>query len=142
MANLVGKGKMLTLATGLTKGFTILEILIVLAIISISGTSFYLILNQPKNFDSYKQTINEYKMMSIYSGNSYAFTKNSINILNQDVWEEIEVADFSGIYSVTNNQNTTNVLEEKEEDFFLIISPGNEISIKSITLDGGETVEL
>tara|TARA_B100000886_G_scaffold263154_1_gene187789 strand:+ start:269 stop:664 length:396 start_codon:yes stop_codon:yes gene_type:complete len=131
---------MLTLATGLTKGFTILEILIVLAIISISGTSFYLILNQPKNFDSYKQTINEYKMMSIYSGNSYAFTKKSINILNQDVWEEIEVADFSGIYSVTNNQNTTNVLEE--EDFFLIISPGNEISIKSITLDGGETVEL
>ena len=140
MANLVGKGKMLTLATGLTKGFTILEILIVLAIISISGTSFYLILNQPKNFDSYKQTINEYKLMSIYSGNSYAFTKKSINILNQDVWEEIEVADFSGIYSVTNNQNTTNVLEE--EDFFLIISPGNEISIKSITLDGGETVEL
>lgn len=140
MANLVGKGKMLTLATGLTKGFTILEILIVLAIISVSGTTFYLILNQPKNFDSYKQTINEYKMMSIYSGNSYAFTKNSINILNQDVWEEIEVADFSGIYSVTNNQNTTNVLEE--EDFFLIISPGNEISIKSITLDGGETVEL
>ena len=141
MANLVGKGKMLILATGLTKGFTILEILIVLAIISISGTSFYLILNQPKNFDSYKQTINEYKMMSIYSGNSYAFTKKSINILNQDVWEEIEVADFSGIYSVTNNQNTTNVLED-EEDFFLIISPGNEISIKSITLDGGETVEL
>ena len=140
MANLVGKGKMLTLATGLTKGFTILEILIVLAIISISGTSFYLILNQAKNFDSYKQTINEYKVMSIYSGNSYAFTKKSINILNQDVWEEIEVADFSGIYSVTNNQNTTNVLEE--EDFFLIISPGNEISIKSITLDGGETVEL
>ena len=131
---------MLTLVTGLTKGFTILEILVVLAIISISGTSFYLILNQPKNFDSYKQTINEYKMMSIYSGNTYAFTKNSINILNQDVWEEIEVADFSGIYSVTNNQNTTNVLEE--EDFFLIISPGNEISIKSITLDGGETVEL
>ena len=131
---------MLTLATGLTKGFTILEILIVLAIISISGTSFYLILNQPKNFDSYKQTINEYKVMSIYSGNSYAFTKKSINILNQDVWEEIEVADFSGIYSVTDNQNTTNVLEE--EDFFLIISPGNEISIKSITLDGGETVEL
>ena len=78
--------------------------------------------------------------MSIYSGNSYAFTKKSINILNQDVWEEMEVADFSGIYSVTDNQNTTNVLEE--EDFFLIISPGNEISIKSITLDGGETVEL
>ena len=43
-----GEGKMQTLATGLIKGFTILEILIVLAIISISGTSFYLILNEPK----------------------------------------------------------------------------------------------
>ena len=131
---------MQTLATGLIKGFTILEILIVLAIISISGTSFYLILNEPKSFNSYKQTINEYKMLSIYSGNTYAFTRNSIYILNQDVWEEIETADFSGIYSVTNNQNRTNILED--EDFFLIISPGNEISIKSITLEGGITVEL
>ena len=79
-------------------------------------------------------------MFSIYSGNTYAFTRNSIYILNQDVWEEIETADFSGIYSVTNNQNKTNILED--EDFFLIISPGNEISIKSITLEGGITVEL
>ena len=45
------------LVTGLNKGFTILEILIVLAIISISGTSFYLILNQPKYFDSYEQIL-------------------------------------------------------------------------------------
>ena len=60
------------LVTGLIKGFTILEILIVLAIISISGTSFYLILNQPKSFDIYEQTFNEYQTLSIYSGNSYA----------------------------------------------------------------------
>ena len=128
------------LVIGLTRGFTILEILIVLAIISISGTSFYLILNQPKNFDRYEQTINEFKILSIYSGNSYAFTKDSIKILNQETWEELEVFDFSNIYSVTNNFNKTTIIEE--DDIFLVISPGNEISIKSLTLSGGQNIEL
>ena len=140
MANLVEKGKMQILVIGLTRGFTILEILIVLAIISISGTSFYLILNQPKNFDRYEQTINEFKILSIYSGNSYAFTKDSIKILNQETWEELEVVDFSNIYSVTNNFNKTTIIEE--DDIFLVISPGNEISIKSLTLLGGQNIEL
>ncbi|RPG43676.1 MAG: type II secretion system protein [Gammaproteobacteria bacterium TMED112] len=140
MANLVEKGKMQILVIGLTRGFTILEILIVLAIISISGTSFYLILNQPKNFDRYEQTINEFKILSIYSGNSYAFTKDSIKILNQETWEELEVVDFSNIYSVTNNFNKTTIIEE--DDIFLVISPGNEISIKSLTLSGGQNIEL
>ena len=128
------------LATGLNKGFTILEILIVLAIISISGTSFYLILNQPKNFDSYEQIFNEYKTLSIYSGNTYAFTKNSIKILNNGIWEDIEVVDFSGIYSVINTQNNTIIIEE--EEIFMVVAPGNEISIKSMTLIGGKTVDL
>ena len=128
------------LATGLNKGFTILEILIVLAIISISGTSFYLILNQPKNFDSYEQIFNEYKSVSIYSGNPYAFTKISIKIHNKGIWEDIEVADFSGIYSVINTQNNTIIIEE--EEIFMVVAPGNEISIKSMTLIGGKTVDL
>lgn len=128
------------LVTGLTKGFTILEILIVLAIISISGTSFYLILNQPTSFDTYEKTFNEFKTLSIYSGNSYGFTKDSIKILNNNVWEELEVADFSGIYSVTDNFNKTTNIDE--DDIFLVIAPGNEINVKSITLLGGKTVEL
>ena len=140
MANLVEKGKMQILVIGLTKGFTILEILIVLAIISISGTSFYLILNQPQNFDRYEQTINDFKILSIYSGNSYAFTKDSIKILNQETWEELEVVDFSNIYSVTDNFNKTTIIEE--DDIFLVISPGNEISIKSLTISGGQNIEL
>ena len=128
------------LVTGLIKGFTILEILIVLAIISISGTSFYLILNQPTSFDTYEKTFNEFKTLSIYSGNSYGFTKDSIKILNNNVWEELEVADFSGIYSVTDNFNKTTNIDE--DDIFLVIAPGNEINVKSITLLGGKTVEL
>jgi len=65
MDNLVVKVKMQTLETGLNKGFTILEVLIVLTIIAISGTSFYLILNQPKNINSYEQIIHEYEVLKI-----------------------------------------------------------------------------
>ncbi len=128
------------LATGLIKGFTILEILIVLAIISISGTSFYLILQQEDNFDDFESTFSDFKVLSIYSGNTYAFTKDSIKILNEDIWEELESIDFSDVYSVTNNVEKTTIVEDDE--IFLVISPGNEISIKSITLSGGKIIEL
>ena len=140
MDSLVEKEKMQILATGLIKGFTILEILIVLAIISISGTSFYLILQQEDNFDDFESTFSDFKVLSIYSGNTYAFTKDSIKILNEDIWEELESIDFSDVYSVTNNVEKTTIVEDDE--IFLLISPGNEISIKSITLSGGKIIEL
>ncbi len=140
MDSLVEKEKMQILATGLIKGFTILEILIVLAIISISGTSFYLILQQEDNFDDFESTFSDFKVLSIYSGNTYAFTKDSIKILNEDIWEELESIDFSDVYSVTNNVEKTTIVEDDE--IFLVISPGNEISIKSITLSGGKIIEL
>ena len=140
MDSLVEKEKMQILATGLIKGFTILEILIVLAIISISGTSFYLILQQEDNFDDFESTFSDFKVLSIYSGNTYAFTKDSIKILNEDIWEELESIDFSDVYSVTNNVEKTTIVEDDE--IFLVISPGNEISIKSITLSGGKVIEL
>ena len=128
------------LATGLIKGFTILEILIVLAIISISGTSFYLILQQEDNFNDFERTFSEYKVLSIYSGNTYAFTKDSVKILNKDIWEELENIDFTDVYSITNNVEETNIIEKDE--IFLVISPGNEISARSITLSGGKIIEL
>ncbi len=140
MDSLVEKEKMQILVTGLIKGFTILEILIVLAIISISGTSFYLILQQEDNFNDFERTISEYKVLSIYSGNTYAFTKDSVKILNKDIWEELENIDFTDVYSITNNGEETNIIEKDE--IFLVISPGNEISAQSITLSGGKIIEL
>ena len=140
MDSLVEKEKMQILVTGLIKGFTILEILIVLAIISISGTSFYLILQQEDNFNDFERTFSEYKVLSIYSGNTYAFTKDSVKILNKDIWEELENIDFTDVYSITNNGEETNIIEKDE--IFLVISPGNEISARSITLSGGKIIEL
>ena len=128
------------LVTGLIKGFTILEILIVLAIISNSGTSFYLILQQEDNFNDFERTFSEYKVLSIYSGNTYAFTKDSVKILNKDIWEELENIDFTDVYSITNNGEETNIIEKDE--IFLVISPGNEISARSITLSGGKIIDL
>ena len=122
--------------TGLNKGFTILEVLIVLTIIAISGTSFYLILNQPKSSNSYEQIINEYEVLSLYSGNTFAFTKSNIQILNGDIWEPIKNENFEDIYSVTNMSNQEIIVEGDE--VFLIVSPGYESSIQSITLINGE----
>lgn len=126
--------------TGLNKGFTILEVLIVLTIIAISGTSFYLILNQPKSSNSYEQIIHEYEVLSLYSGNTYAFTKSNIQILNGGIWEPIKNENFEDIYSVTNKSNQEIIIEGNE--VFLIVSPGYESSIQSITLINGERSDI
>ena len=136
MGSLVVKVKMQISGTGLNKGFTILEVLIVLTIIAISGTSFYLILNQPKSSNSYEQIINEYEVLSLYSGNTFAFTKSNIQILNGGIWEPIKNENFEDIYSVTNMSNQEIIVEGDE--VFLIVSPGYESSIQSITLINGE----
>lgn len=136
MGSLVVKVKMQISGTGLNKGFTILEVLIVLTIIAISGTSFYLILNQPKSSNSYEQIINEYEVLSLYSGNTFAFTKSNIQILNGGIWEPIKNENFEDIYSVTNMSNQEIIVEGDE--IFLIVSPGYESSIQSITLMNGE----
>ena len=128
------------LETGLNKGFTILEVLIVLTIIAISGTSFYLILNQPKNIYSYEQVIGEYEILSLYSGNTYGFTKSTINILNEDIWEPIKNENFNDIYSVTNKTNEEIIITNNE--IFLIIAPGYESSIKSFTLTKGDKYDI
>ena len=126
--------------TGLNKGFTILEVLIVLTIIAISGTSFYLILNQPKSSNSYEQIINEYVILSLYSGNTFAFTKSNIQILNGGIWEPIKNENFEDIYSVINKSNQEIIVEGDE--VFIIVSPGYESSIQSITLINGERNDI
>ena len=141
MGSQVVKGKMQISAIGLSKGFTILEILIVLTIISISGTSFYLILNQPKNFNSYEQIFQEYMTLSMYSGNTYGFTSSSINVLNEGLWESIKSESFSDIYSATDTFNKEIVIEDDDE-IFMIISSGYETTIKSLTLKNGEIIEI
>ena len=141
MGSQVVKGKMQISAIGLSKGFTILEILIVLTIISISGTSFYLILNQPKNFNSYEQIFQEYMILSMYSGNTYGFTSSSINVLNEGLWESIKSENFGDIYSVTDTLNKEIVVEDDDE-IFMIISSGYETTIKSLTLKNGEIIEI
>ena len=140
MGSLVVKVKMQISGTGLNKGFTILEVLIVLTIIAISGTSFYLILNQPKSSNSYEQIINEYEVLSLYSDNTFAFTKSNIQILNGGIWEPIKNENFEDIYSVTNKSNQEIIVEGDE--VFLIVSPGYESSIQSITLINGERSDI
>ena len=65
--------------TGLNKGFTLLEIIIVLTIISVASTSFYLLLRQPAPEENLEDKIDYYRVISLYTGSTYAFSKDSIN---------------------------------------------------------------
>ena len=55
-------------------------------------------------------------------------------------WEKIQAEDLSQIYSVTNNDGQEIIIEE--DMVFLIISPGFEKSIKSLTLTNGEIIDI
>ena len=63
--------------TGLNKGFTLLEIIIVLTIISVASTSFYLLLRQPAPEENLEDKIDYYREISLYTGSTYAFSKES-----------------------------------------------------------------
>ena len=54
--------------TGLNKGFTLLEIIIVLTIISVASTSFYLLLRQPAPEESLEDRIEYFREISLYTG--------------------------------------------------------------------------
>ena len=79
--------------TGLNKGFTLLEIIIVLAIISVASTSFYLLLRQPAPEESLEDRIEYFREISLYTGSTYAFSKESINIYANSEWVRLEEFD-------------------------------------------------
>ena len=76
--------------TGLNKGFTLLEIIIVLTIISVASTSFYLLLRQPAPEESLEDRIEYFREISLYTGSTYAFSKESINIYANSEWIKLE----------------------------------------------------
>ena len=129
-----------TLATGLNKGFTLLEILIVLTIIAISGTSFYLILNDPKPNFSSLSIVNDYKELSNYSGNTYGISNSNTFILVDEGWVEINESKINNVYSTIDIFNKSKQIQEDE--IFIVIAPGKEVSIKQITFDNGETLDI
>ena len=140
MDNLVEKGKMQISTVQLNKGFTLLEIIIVLTIISLASTSFYLLLRQPVPEESLTDKITYLQENSLYTGLTFAFTKDSIKIYKKGEWVKFEDFDTSYVqsYEDSNGQNR----EIKKDEMYLIIAPGNQISVQKITLNNNESIEI
>jgi prepilin-type N-terminal cleavage/methylation domain len=94
----------------LNKGFTLLEIIIVLTIISLASTSFYLLLRQPAPEYSLMDKITHLQENSLYTGSTFSFTKDSINIYKMGEWVKFEDFDTSYVqsYEDINGNNKRN----------------------------------
>ena len=140
MDNLVEKGKMQISTAQLNKGFTLLEIIIVLTIISLASTSFYLLLRQPVPEESLTDKIDQLQENSLYTGLTFSFTKDSIKIYKKGEWVKFEDFDTSYVqsYEDSNGQNR----QIKEDEMYLIIAPGNQTSVQKITLNNNESIEI
>tara|TARA_Y100000996_G_scaffold401867_1_gene373224 strand:+ start:408 stop:806 length:399 start_codon:yes stop_codon:yes gene_type:complete len=124
----------------LNKGFTLLEIIIVLTIISLASTSFYLLLRQPIPEESLTDKIAQLQETSLYTGLTFSFTNDSINIYKNGEWIKFEDFDTSYVksYEDSNGQNR----EIKKDEMYLIVAPGNQISVQKITLNNNESIEI
>ena len=124
----------------LNKGFTLLEIIIVLTIISLASTSFYLLLRQPIPEESLTDKIAQLQETSLYTGLTFSFTNDSINIYKNGDWIKFEDFDTSYVksYEDSNGQNR----EIKKDEMYLIVAPGNQISVQKITLNNNESIEI
>ena len=139
MEPLVEKGKMQILAAGLSKGFTILEILIALLIISIASGSFYLLLRDPIQIEPLKSKIKQYSELSMYTGNIYGVKHDGFYLSYEDKWILREEFESNYIDSIKVNNKDKPVLDDQ---IYLFIYPGNELSTEELILENGEKIEL
>ncbi len=126
--------------TFLNRGFTLLELLIVISIISLSAGTFYLLFQTPQYVLPIQNKVQLYRDLSIYTGNSYYFNekgiylrKNKNDILIDD--HNLENLD----YIVLQNDE---ILKLDSDSKFIIISPSYEISTKEIILQNGTKINI
>jgi prepilin-type N-terminal cleavage/methylation domain-containing protein len=128
-----------TLVTQLNKGFTLLEILVVLFVISIASSSFYLLYRDTVQFDSLEVKIEQYSELSMYTGNIYGITQKGIYLNYENEWILAEKFDSSYVSSYTTNGISQTI---DEGEIYLFVYPGQELSATAFELSNGETIEL
>tara|TARA_B100000214_G_scaffold340462_1_gene286940 strand:- start:2509 stop:2922 length:414 start_codon:yes stop_codon:yes gene_type:complete len=136
----VVKERMRTLIAHLSKGYTLLEIVIVLTILSLASTGFYLLLREPNFDESIKDKVLFYQDLSIYTGHLYAFSHDSVNIYKNGNWTIVENFNSSYVESYLDTNNKRQIVDN--DSFYLIISPGYEISSNELYLSNGEKIEF
>ncbi len=114
--------------TFLTKGFTLLELLIVISIISLSAGTFYLLFQTPQYVLPIQNKVQLYRDLSIYTGNSYYFNEKGIYLRKKGNDTLIDAHNLENLdYIVLQNDE---ILKLDSDSKFIIISPSYEISTK------------
>ena len=126
--------------TFLNRGFTLLELLIVISIISLSAGTFYLLFQTPQYVLPIQNKVQLYRDLSIYTGNSYYFNEKGIYLRKKDNDTLIDDHNLKNLdYIVLQNDE---ILKLDSDSKFIIISPSYEISTKEIILQNGTKINI
>jgi|TARA_B100001939_G_C16920509_1_gene609095 prepilin-type N-terminal cleavage/methylation domain-containing protein len=126
--------------TFLNKGFTLLELLIVISIISLSAGTFYLLFQTPQYVLPIQNKVQLYRDLSIYTGNSYYFNEKGIYLRKKGNDTLIDAHNLENLdYIVLQNDE---ILKLDSDSKFIIISPSYEISTKEIILQNGTKINI
>tara|TARA_Y100000816_G_C25862225_1_gene450177 strand:- start:2 stop:406 length:405 start_codon:yes stop_codon:yes gene_type:complete len=126
--------------TFLNRGFTLLELLIVISIISLSAGTFYLLFQTPQYVLPIQNKVQLYRDLSIYTGNSYYFNEKGIYLRKNENDILIDDHNLENLdYIVLQNDE---ILKLDSDSKFIIISPSYEISTKEIILQNGTKINI
>ena len=139
MVNQEERVRIKILETSQSKGFTLLELLIVISIIAVSATSFFIFSNTINTSDNIREKIQYYRELSLHTGNVYSFTNDGVYLSIDNRLEKLEDFNALEVLSVnTKNDKTKSINEEP----FLSIYTGMEVNIKALKLSDGTTITL
>ena len=125
--------------TSPSKGFTLLELLIVISIIAVSATSFFIFSNTINTNDNIREKIQYYRELSLHTGNVYSFSNEGVFLSIDNSLVKLE--DFNGLVVLSVNTKDDQTRSINKEPFLSIYS-GMEVNIKSLKLSDGTTIIL
>jgi prepilin-type N-terminal cleavage/methylation domain-containing protein len=127
------------LETSPSKGFTLLELLIVISIIAVSATSFFIFSNTINTNDNIREKIQYYRELSLHTGNEYSFSNEGVFLSIDNSLVKLE--DFNALVVLSVNTKDDQTRSINKEPFLSIYS-GMEVNIKSLKLSDGTTIIL
>tara|TARA_B100000941_G_C28304472_1_gene448232 strand:- start:25 stop:375 length:351 start_codon:yes stop_codon:yes gene_type:complete len=116
-----------------------LELLIVISIIAVSATSFFIFSNTINTNDNIREKIQYYRELSLHTGNEYSFKNEGVFLSIDNSLVKLE--DFNALVVLSVNTKDDQTQSINEEPFLSIYS-GMEVNIKSLKLSDGTTITL
>ena len=132
--------KMQILAASLNKGFSFIEVIVTLLIISLVGSSFYIFFQNSNIPISLNTEIRNFQDFDNYTGNQINVYKDKYVIVYQNNYEVVKKVDYPTIKAVIDMNDKYIKIEDDES--FISIYPGWESNIKKIILSNDEIIEL